>query len=289
MRIILSRKGSDASNVGIPSPIFPDGNQSSLPIPGGSTTRYGDLAIGGQPVVPLIEELSGRDAPAYCHLDPDLARDTVPARMDGRPWRPAFGQVGTAQSHLENEGVSTGDLFLFYGWFREVAREGNRWKWTRGARDVHRLFGWLQVGAILRPGSRIESMRDEHPDLAHHPHLHGSWASNNTIYVAADELSLPGNEGPSRHPGAGLFDFRDKLARPDLTYYYGTHRSEWQLPLCFAPFDRLGLSYNRDPTKWRRFEDRRTALVTVPNRGQEFVIKASKGILDWVREYFPKD
>lgn len=34
MKIILSRKGFDSSNGGIPSPILPDGTLLSIPIPG---------------------------------------------------------------------------------------------------------------------------------------------------------------------------------------------------------------------------------------------------------------
>ena len=46
-------------------------------------------------------------------------------------WRPAFGQVGAAQKHLEQQGVSVGDVFLFFGWFRDVIRNTDgRWKYN---------------------------------------------------------------------------------------------------------------------------------------------------------------
>jgi len=39
---------------------------------------------------------------------------------------PIFGQINAAQSHLENNNVKEGDLFLFFGWFRkqDIIKEG---------------------------------------------------------------------------------------------------------------------------------------------------------------------
>ena len=51
------------------------------------------------------------------HLDPDIDR-SADNRLPG--WRPALGQTGAAQTHLEGQGVGPGDVFLFFGWFREV-------------------------------------------------------------------------------------------------------------------------------------------------------------------------
>lgn len=54
--------------------------------------------------------------------------------------------MGSAQSHLANEGVGVGDVFLFFGWFREVEQQQGRWRYARRALNIHSLFGWLQVG-----------------------------------------------------------------------------------------------------------------------------------------------
>ena len=102
MKIIFSRKGFDSQNGGMPSPII-DAKAISLPIPyKNSLIRYDDLLLGK-----IVNELSkgritGLD---YCHNDPDLKMG-------------AFGQVASAQGHLNNQGVGSGDLFLFFGTFR---------------------------------------------------------------------------------------------------------------------------------------------------------------------------
>ena len=44
------------------------------------------------------------------------------------------GQCGAAQSHLANQGVGEGDVFLFFGLFAG----------ENGARH-HRIFGWLEA------------------------------------------------------------------------------------------------------------------------------------------------
>ncbi|MBN8957102.1 MAG: hypothetical protein J0H17_11115, partial [Rhizobiales bacterium] len=147
MRVVFSRKGFDSSAGGCPSPIV-DGQPISLPIPVRTTPspiRYMDL-IGDYES--LVEDLTkGKiDRHSRCHLDPDLNPSVLP-RLPG--WRGALGQVGAAQSHLSNEGVSVGDLFLFWGLFRHAERK-NRWIFY-GAPE-HRLFGWLQVGEILQLG-----------------------------------------------------------------------------------------------------------------------------------------
>jgi len=55
------------------------------------------------------------------HLDPDL--DAASRRREPG-WRPLLGQHGAAQSHLCNESVGPGDLFLFFGLFRRTEQRG---------------------------------------------------------------------------------------------------------------------------------------------------------------------
>lgn len=122
MKIILSRKGFDKANGGVPSPIFPDGTALSLPIPyRRSPTAFNDVRWRDTSLGSTVKDLTkgGVTGRQRCHLDPDLYADALP-RLPG--WRPAFGQVENAQSHLQNQGVGPGDLFLFFGWFRSVER-----------------------------------------------------------------------------------------------------------------------------------------------------------------------
>ncbi|MGP1666038.1 MAG: hypothetical protein ACTS5I_09050, partial [Rhodanobacter sp.] len=104
-RIVLSRKGFDSGYGGIPSPILPDGQLLSLPIPARhDQLRMSDLRTRGVDLGALLVDLSGgsHDLSSLVHLDPDLDRNPE-QRLPG--WRPSFGQSGTAQSHLAASGV----------------------------------------------------------------------------------------------------------------------------------------------------------------------------------------
>lgn len=127
MKIIFSRKGFDSAFGGGPSPIL-NGKMLSLPIPEDKkfTIRYSDVQSGWalSNVGLIVEQLLPQKAKAngYVHLDPDLRREALQTRHPD--WRPLFGQVDQAQSHLANEGVGVGDLFLFYGLYRGHLRSG---------------------------------------------------------------------------------------------------------------------------------------------------------------------
>ncbi|CAI8922445.1 hypothetical protein EMIT0158MI4_310005 [Burkholderia ambifaria] len=65
-------------------------------------------------------------------------------------WRPALGQTGAAQGHLSNNGVGAGDVFLFFGWFRQVEK-------SRGSGALCRVrrictscsVGWKSIKCYL--------------------------------------------------------------------------------------------------------------------------------------------
>ena len=263
MKIILSRKGFDSSCGGVPSPILPDGTLYSLPIPSqDSPITYDELRLGKGRLGPLVEALTNHRVRRGhgAHLDPDLRPSAYP-RLPG--WRPLFGQDGTAQAHLENEGVDVGDLFLFFGWFRQTERTEQGFRFMRGAPDLHVLFGWLQIGAVVS----LDDSRSELPSWArYHPHVHGDSEGNNTLYVARRRLDLDG----SGHGAAGGGVFRSYNQRLCLTAR-GQTRTRWRLPGWFFPADgRRPLTYHRNRERWRRTEDH-TLLRSVP-RGQEFVL-----------------
>lgn len=123
MRIVLSRKGFDSVNGGKPSPILPDGTLFSLPIPDATETSgitYADINLcRGESIGTIVEDLTNLCVRQnqFAHLDPDLRRAAYP-RISG--WRPLFGQAGGDQTHLTLQGVTLGDVFLFFGWFRQV-------------------------------------------------------------------------------------------------------------------------------------------------------------------------
>lgn len=260
MRIAFSRKGFDTANGGFPSPLV-EGRPVSLPIPtrGPSATRFGDL---GAARMALVSDLArGRFGPdRHCHLDPDIEEAALPARPPG--WRGALGRAGAAQTHLAHQGVGEGDLFLFWGLFRP-ARRGADGAWRFEGEAEHRLFGWLRVGAVLRPGADGDGALATHPWLRDHPHARAGWPANNTIYLAAERLGLPGT--PDGLPGWGLFPQGRRLTAP------GRRASVWLVPAWLDPLrGGTGLSFHAAPERWRE-----AGVLAGVARGQEFVADAT--------------
>ncbi len=266
MKLILSRKGFDSSPAcgGCASPIFPDGQMISLPIPHpGGTITFGQLGHRGVDVGKVASDLTGKrkivKQPA--HLDPDLDPTARPRRNG---WRPAFGQDSAAQRHLERQRVGVGDLFLFFGWFKRVEVVGGRYRYVPSAPDLHVIFGWLRVGEILRIG----------PDplplwMSDHPHAMRDCARHNTIYVAA------GSDG-------GVFQqFAPCLQLTDVT---SKGRSVWRLPADFLPGSRRPLTYHGDASRWTGGADH-CRLQSV-GKGQEFVVNLAEypGVQRWAEE-----
>ncbi len=269
MRLILSRKGFDSASGGCASPILPGGRLVSLPIPSKrATVTYRELAAEHFSMADLVRDLTkGRYGPRDgAHLDPDLSPSSS-ARLPG--WRPAFGQAEGQQTYLARQGIGAGDLFLFFGWFREVEQAAGRWRYRRGAPNLHVLFGWLQVGDLVDVVADRDGGLRRYPGLARHPHF-ASDAAPNVIYVGADRLRVAG-AAPNRLVGAGPFpDLHEDLVLTES----GRSRSRWRLPRWFHPESgRRPLTCHEDPARWSR--DAGGTLVRSVPRGQEFVLHAS--------------
>lgn len=270
MRVIFSRKGFDSSAGGCPSPIV-GGQPISLPIPVRKTptpVRYIDL---NGDYGSLVEDLTkGKiDRHSRCHLDPDLKSSVLP-RLPG--WRGALGQVGAAQSHLSNAGVSVGDLFLFWGLFRHAERKN---RWTFYGAPEHRLFGWLQVDEILQLGEDGSFAAKQYAWLRDHPHVRDGWISQNALYVASEKLRL--NDADLGLPGWGVFPHGVKLTAD------GANPSVWSVPDWLNPVrGGVGMTYHRDRS-WSP-----DGRVTCAGRGQEFVadIAGRTDALLWLSRLF---
>ena len=147
MKIILSRKGFDSANGGVPSPILPNGKAVSFPIPASrSPHRFKNLKCKEYDLSAIITDL-GIDKEQYVHLDPDIDDRVITKRPNG--WRGAFGQVGAAQSHLRRNNVGKDDLFIFFGWFKEIELNNGKWRFVPSAPDLHVIYGWLFVDMVL--------------------------------------------------------------------------------------------------------------------------------------------
>jgi len=274
VKLILSRKGFDSSSGGVANPILPDGRMIALPIPDAhSPICYDaiDSPIGA--LGPLVEDLTrGRVQAGHgAHLDPDLDPAARPRHPD---WRPLFGQAGAAQGHLNKHGVGPGDLFLFFGWFREIARIDGRWRFLRDSPDRHVLYGWFQIGEILDLTETLPPASDWRHD---HPHCHGERGRNNRLYVAAKTVECRGLSPTV--PGAGLFpEYRESLV---LTWP-GHSRAIWRLPPWFHPEGRRSnLSYHDNPDRWSRVGD--SVRLDAVKRGQELVLDTDDypEAIDW--------
>lgn len=266
MKIILSRKGYDSENGGGPSPILPDGRLVSLPIPSSrDQRRYHDLrGEDGERIVDTLRDLDafpgGIDA--HCHLDPDLSAWSV-ARQAG--WRPTFGQVNAAAGHLDKQGVSAGDVFLFFGWFRHTEIVAGKLRFIRGPyQDLHVIFGWLQIADIIRPANGVPTWLEDHPHCSAHHRENPS----NRIYVGSDRLLVA-----PPHAGAGVFRYSDRLVltRP------GMKRTRWSLSR--EIFEDVEISYH-SAASWM------ADYFQSASKGQEFVFEANGAVVSWLRGLF---
>ena len=260
MKVVFSRKGFDSASGGIPNPILPDGTLLSLPIPSpDDAIQYEDLSYGGKTYYDIIHSLSPRSRiqpTSTCHLDPDLRRDILPRDK----WLPAFGQIGSSLMHLYNQGVSVGDLYLFFGWYRQTEFHNGALRFVPSAPDLHIIYGYLQIGAIIR------EKKDLPEELFAHPHAADfRWATNkNALFVPAETLSLDNSL-----PGYSCLDYDPKrvLTKP------GCKRRIWDLPQFFRD---IPISYNRKAWREEGFKS--------AGRGQEFVFEPTAEALEWVKE-----
>ena len=283
MRIILSRKGFDGENGGVPSPIFPDGRMATLPIPRKSQLSYSDINSPKpefRHLGEIVEHLTGFRLSDSCrvHLDPDLDRGSI-AHDEG--WRGIFGQSATAQRELEKSGVGVGSLFLFFGQFRRVETDSKRQlRYVKGSPVEQVIFGWLRVGSIYRLPGDIAQV----PSWArYHAHLHFAKIepTPNVIYIAAEEL-----DATTKIPGWGVFHHFHKglrLTHPvPLLNKKGkpkTLPSRWQLPAWMYPWKdfekpRPWLTHHPKQGSWTGSDDNHATLQT-QGRGQEFVLDAN--------------
>jgi hypothetical protein len=234
----------------------------SLPIPTQlDSTSYDDLtAPGGRSYGDIIRELAiGRAiGKKGAHLDPDLIYTVRPRRAG---WRASLGQINAAAGHLRNQDIEPGDLFLFYGFFRQTDEIDGHLRFQPSARGFHAIYGYLEVDQIL-----YTPQPEDLPQwIFDHPHALPQRLSQrtNTIYVATSSLT-----SHPTFPGADVFRFDERLV---LTQR-GMLKSRWKLDP--AIFRHLTISYHQTAA-WRE-----GYFQSYP-RAQEYVIHADTGAAEW--------
>ena len=155
--------------------------------------------------------------------------------------------------------MQIGDVFLFFGWFKQTELVNGKYSYVKGAPDLHVIFGYLQIGGIHKS---INSNKDLLKEHCHYKRF--SVKSNNCIYEASNKLSIN-----NKLPGSGCLKFNEELV---LTKK-GFSRSKWELPNFFK---KINISYHsQDSFKEKHFESAKI--------GQEFVISENDKVNEWVK------
>ncbi|MCL2331250.1 MAG: hypothetical protein FWC61_01765 [Proteobacteria bacterium] len=252
-KIILSRKGFDSSAGGMPNPILPDGTLLSLPIPDKNSERkFSDIFYNGKTYEQIIKELNPAFDIEFCHLDPDIRNDCINnCPVD---WMPAFGQRAAALSHLKKFNVSVGDLFVFFGWFRQTELKNGKLAFVGS--DKHIIYGFMEVGDMIKGTADIAQTCPWHPhSKGDVPNNLFSTDDNNWLFIPKDRRY-------------GTLKYADKRV---LTKN-GMSRSKWDLPNFFKNAEFSSVC----SPGWKDDYFQKTG------QWQELVISnPSKEIIDW--------
>lgn len=285
VKLVLSRKGFDSGKGagGGSSPYLVDERRLvSLPIPDSEKfrrsdglTRYADISVGEQTLSQLVASLHPGfvERSPFAHLDPDLTAQSMAGRSVAT-FRGLMGQANAAASHLCNQGVDAGDVFLFFGRFRPAERADGRLRWTPRGQPFHAIFGYLEVDRRIvltheQPEPpELEPIRAFAPTF---PHLHERQPRQVVIYIARQQLSFE----PSR-PGFGLFRYQDSLR---LTRPHADRLSAWQLPAVFDEVQRL--TYNPRTARRAWHVVGKSVEFFAASRGQEFICEPTPGVREW--------
>lgn len=272
-KIILSRKGFDSSCGGYPSPILPDSTMISLSIPASENENvsltYGDLKCDDLAYLDLMHQLGMKKYTenTKVHLDPDINFSVM--HRDNKDWQAIFGQCDSSASHLDNQKVDKGDIFLFFGLFKKAIKTDNGYKFAPNESEKHILWGYMEIDEIIKIKEGIN-----YPECyLKHPHFEERNKTNNTAYIATDKLSFNPNIA-----GAGVFKFNENLVLSCDPKY----RTIWKLPRFFHPDFGTQITYNLNPGRWTLKDD--CCILKCADRGQEFVISESFDVENWAKD-----
>lgn len=300
-KIVLSRKGFDSGSGGHYSPLeSKTGKYIWFPIPDKKTAnhnnaiRYKDVSIkpsylGGVAstnLADLYQSLFGTqdiilrrkpksiasicDANLFAHYDPMLGPAPWLSKAQNITIGCGFGQSNTALSHLLNQEVGKGSVFLFFGAFQSIVAG-----WSG-----HYIFGWLKVGSFIDSFEQCEQYREVY-GLSDHPHLKEE-AFRNMGKRPRNRIFLPDGwlfeDEDLRIPGCGYFKTLHKGLR--LTQNPLVNMVTWELP----DFFYQNLSWGVVRKSWRKMDGGRCTVRTT--QGQEMVARMDERAKRWLRELF---
>ncbi len=284
MKVILSRKGFDKAAGGCSSLII-DNKYISIPIPDDKTDlKYKDVNICGYNIQTLFDNYDYRGKhkiePALeknvndkkiklkidtCHLDPNIEKGV-------------FGQCddngSNAATHLKNQGIGQGDLFLFFGWFRKYDLEQHHFT----GRDMHCIYAYLKVGKVFDLNNaadvkEAQKLYPEHPHIKYMSKYNTNPKNPHFLFAANINDELISGSGIPSCGRLNLIVEKDEetIDNPSTVLTMpGMSRSNWKLPMIFY---NCGMTYHTDtPTEhWFKLDNNFCQLKSV-SRGQEFVI-----------------
>ena len=268
MKVILSRKGFEPTHGGIPSPIMPDGTLLLLPKPvEDGTIHYQELTYQGQSyydiAVSLDENLQETLKNASCHTGCFI---NPASHVPPLEWYPAYIHNGPLESHLSRQNVSVGDIFLFYGWFRQTEYDNTyRLRFVPDAPELNIVFAYFQIGAIIKDNSFFSN----HYNWQLNTLTNKRFVISSTIYLPTKKLSYNNHQ-----PGCDILSYSSKLILTKPGYHY----NQWQLPdfLC-SPDVTITYHNNRN----NGFLSGKDYFKASPI-SEEFVIHGSHDLKHWV-------
>lgn len=267
MKIIFSRKGFDSVAGGFPSLIFPDGTLFSIPIPvNHSGYFYPQLPFiyNGDPIQQILNDVTGQRINHGLRKSCNYSINEVHCHYDPQPFGSPNNRfvLGVGDSHLHNQGVSNGDIFLFYGWYKHVEKAaGGHWQYIKNSPDIHLIWGWMKVADFFHLNSPNQHMQvlDRYSFLTSHPHLASNWYGNNWIYLSDNKnWKLLDYSKPHRC-----------LTDLNLSSNPRYKRSQWRLPACFNQVQAFSFLKNFTLSG-------SDVIINYTGFGQEFVLNLDK-------------
>jgi hypothetical protein len=266
-KVILSRKGFDGTTGGKASPII-DGKLVSLPIPrADSGDFYKNLIF--SPTESYLKVMKDLGIKLYseAHVDPDIRKSIIPNRPER--WRGLFGQSGPSQGTLHNRQVGKGDIFLFFGWFKEVRRINGVYQYCPDAPDIHAIFGYLEVDCVfdIQAGASVPYWMKYHPHIKEREEY---GTQRNAIYMATKSFS----KSPQKQ-GWGCFRYDKRLV---LTKEGAKKRSLWELPPCFQGEHE---NFTCGIKKWEILQNGNVEMQINGRGDQELYISDKPEVVEW--------